>query len=275
MSDATVLRPAEASSEAPASRRRRREAGPGLRYPLGALVLFFVIWDVAAIRQDVLLFPRVLDTFVGLARLLPNGDVWYAFGLSNLALLIGYTSAALLAIPIGLAIGRSPILDKASGPYLTTLVVLPTAAITPLIVMAIGLRLTGNAVIVFLFCFPTIVLNTRSSARTIDRGIIEMAQSYLADRRSLWRFVVLPGSLVGVFAGLRLGLGRAVTGMVIGELLLIATGIGGLVLRYQGFFMGPELFAVIFLICLQSWLMARGVSALEAKLIPWKTERKS
>ena len=91
----------------------------------------------------------------------------------------------------------------------------------------------------------------------------------------MWRFVVLPGSLVGVFAGLRLGLGRAITGMVIGELLLVATGIGGLILRYQGFFMGPELFAIIFLVCVESFSLARGVTKLEEKLIPWKTERKS
>jgi NitT/TauT family transport system permease protein len=200
---------------------------PSVLYPLAALGIFFIIWDVTSVRQDVLLFPRVGETFLGIARLLSTAELWYAFGLSNLALLIGYAAAIIIGIPIGLAIGRSPILDKGAGPYLTVLVVLPTAAVTPLIVMA------------------------------------------------LWRFVVLPGSLVGVFAGLRLGLGRAVTGMVIGELLLVATGVGGLILRYQGFFMGPELFAIIFLICLESWALARGVTKLEEKLIPWKTERKS
>jgi NitT/TauT family transport system permease protein len=217
----------------------------------------------------------VVETFSGIGRLLLDGEVWTAFALSNLALVIGYAAAVIIGVPLGLALGRSPLLDKASGPYMTTLVVLPTAAISPLIVMAVGLNLTGNAILVFLFCFPMLILNTRSAARTLDRGLIEMAQCYLAGRAAMWRFVVLPGSLIGVYAGLRLGLGRAVTGMVIGELLLVATGIGGLILRYQGFFMGPELFAIIFLVLLESWLLARGVSALEAKLIPWKTERKS
>ena len=246
-----------------------------LVYPLGALGIFFIIWDVTSVRQDVLLFPRVAETFSGLVRLLPTAELWIAFGRSNLALLIGYLAAIVVGIPIGLAIGRSPLLDRAAGPYMTVLVVLPTAGITPLIVMAIGLQLTGNAVLVFFFCVPMLILNTRSAARTLDRGLVEMAQSYLAGRGALWRFVVLPGSLIGVFAGLRLGLGRAVTGMVIGELLLVATGIGGLILRYQGFFEGPELFAIIFLVCLESWALARGVSMLEAKFIPWKTERKS
>ncbi len=275
MSDVTTTATAEGGLEAPSARRRRRSSGPGLVYPLGALLLFFVIWDLTSVRQDVLLFPRVVETFSGIGRLLLDGEVWTAFALSNLALVIGYAAAVIIGVPLGLALGRSPLLDKASGPYMTTLVVLPTAAISPLIVMAVGLNLTGNAILVFLFCFPMLILNTRSAARTLDRGLIEMAQCYLAGRAAMWRFVVLPGSLIGVYAGLRLGLGRAVTGMVIGELLLVATGIGGLILRYQGFFMGPELFAIIFLVLLESWLLARGVSALEAKLIPWKTERKS
>ncbi len=265
----------EESKAVTSARLRPVRTKPSVLYPLAALGIFFIIWDVTSVRQDVLLFPRVGETFLGIARLLSTAELWYAFGLSNLALLIGYAAAIIIGIPIGLAIGRSPILDKGAGPYLTVLVVLPTAAVTPLIVMAIGLKLTGNAVLVFLFCFPMLILNTRSAARTLDRGLIEMAQCYLADRRALWRFVVLPGSLVGVFAGLRLGLGRAVTGMVIGELLLVATGVGGLILRYQGFFMGPELFAIIFIICLESWALARGVTKLEEKLIPWKTERKS
>jgi ABC-type nitrate/sulfonate/bicarbonate transport system permease component len=273
MSEHTTT-PAEGTADV-AERPRPIRSKPSVLFPLAALGIFFIIWDVTSVRQDVLLFPRVVETFLGIARLLSTADLWVAFGLSNLALLIGYVAAIVIGIPIGLAIGRSPLLDKGAGPYLTVLVVLPTAAITPLIVMAVGLKLTGNASLVFLFCFPMLILNTRSAARTLDRGLIEMAQCYLADRRAMWRFVVLPGSLVGVFAGLRLGLGRAITGMVIGELLLVATGIGGLILRYQGFFMGPELFAIIFLVCVESFSLARGVTKLEEKLIPWKTERKS
>ncbi len=260
---------------APERAAPRRRIPDTVTYPLITLGIFFLVWDLAAWGLDVLMFPRVGEAFIGLGRLLVDPEVWIAFGRSNLALLLGYGAAIVIGIPIGLALGRSPILDRASGPYMTVLVVLPTAAVTPLVVMAIGLNLTGNAVLVFLFCFPMIILNTRSAARTINVGLIEMATSYLAGRGSLWRFVYLPGSLIGIVAGLRLGLGRAVSGMVIGELLLVATGIGGLILRYQGFYQGGELFALILLVVLESWLLARAVSAVEARLIPWKTERKS
>ena len=79
----------------------------------------------------------------------------------------------------------------------------------------------------------------------VDPNLIEMATSFGATEREIWTKILLPGALPAIMTGIRLGLGRGVTGMVIVELLMVAVGIGNLILRFQGNFSADLLYAVV------------------------------
>ncbi|MGB4137635.1 MAG: ABC transporter permease subunit [Microbacterium sp.] len=238
-------------------------------YFLLALAVFLIVWEAAARAMDLLLLPTVGETVVGLFHVLTDPEVWVAFGRSNLALLVGYVAAVVIGIPVGILIGRSEPADRAAAPYIAILIVTPMAGIIPLVIMALGLTLAAASALVFVFAVPMVIVNTRAGARGVDVGQIEMARSHLASRAALFRFVYLPGSLIGIMSGLRLALGRAVAGMVLGELLLVATGIGGLILHYQSKYQSGELYAVVLLVLVEAWLLAAGVSRLERATTWW------
>jgi NitT/TauT family transport system permease protein len=96
-----------------------------------------------------------------------------------------------------------------------------------------------------------------------------MATSFGAGEREIWRKILLPGSLPAIMTGVRLGLGRGVTGMVIIELLMVAVGIGGLILKFQGQFASDLLYALVILVILEALLLVSAVRFLERKIAPW------
>jgi ABC-type nitrate/sulfonate/bicarbonate transport system permease component len=99
-----------------------------------------------------------------------------------------------------------------------------------------------------------------------------MARSFGADERTIWRRILLPGALPAIVTGVRLALGRAITGMVIVELLMVSVGIGNLILRFRGFFQAESLYAVVVLVVIEALLLVSLVRWLERRIAPWAQE---
>jgi ABC-type nitrate/sulfonate/bicarbonate transport system permease component len=97
-----------------------------------------------------------------------------------------------------------------------------------------------------------------------------MARSYLASPLQRMRFVILPAAVPGIMAGVRLGLGRAMIGMVVAELSLIGAGVGSLILDYQVRFQPAYVFAIILVVILEGVLLMEIARRLELRLGQWK-----
>lgn len=227
------------------------------------------LWELAATAADSLFIPTFSATTAAVVGLLGNPEVWEAFRLSNEALVFGFLAAVVLGIPLGFAIARLRGIEPLVDPYLTILLVVPMAAIIPLLIMSLGIGMMARIVIIFLFTFPNLVVNARAGVRQVDHHLIEMATSYGANERTIWRRVLLPGSLPPIMAGVRLGLGRAVTGMVIVELLLTPVGIGGLIHEYRARFQAANLYGVVVLIVVEALILIALARLLERRIAPW------
>ena len=225
----------------------------GLR--LTSVCLFLVGWEFLGRSLQSLLLPTALETAEALSRLLRSADLWHAVWVSNQALGIGYFAAVVIGVPVGLGIGRWRALEAPVDLYLNLMLVAPVSAMIPVLIMALGLGLTARASVVWLFSIAIVAVNTRAGMRQVDRGLIEMANSFGASEAQLWRSVLLPGAWPGVMAGLRLGLARAVSGMVAVELLLVSVGFGRLLLRYQGSFDAGAVYAVVFVVVAEALLL--------------------
>ncbi len=188
---------------------------------------------------------------------------------SNQALILGFTFAAISGIGIGLVIGRWRTAEQVIDPYLSILLATPMTALIPVLILVAGLGLFSRVLIVFLFSIVVIIVNTRTGMRTLEPSWIEMAHSFGANEWQLWRAVLFPGALPGVITGLRLGLGRALTGMVAVELTLIAVGIGRLILDYQATFEAPSVYATVLVVVIEAVLLLRLLRALEGRITPW------
>jgi NitT/TauT family transport system permease protein len=216
-----------------------------------------------------LLLPTFSETAVALFHLVGTEALWKALWVSNQALVIGYAAALLAGLPIGVWMGASPVIGRIAGVYLTIMLMTPTAALIPLILIAVGLNTGARAIVVFLFSVPFVVLNTRAGMTEVDRSLVEMARAFCATRwQILWR-AVIPATLPAMIVGARVGLSRAFTGMVMVELLLIAVGLGRLILDFQARYEAASLYAVIVVMLLEAALLMKATRWLEGYIMPW------
>jgi NitT/TauT family transport system permease protein len=234
-----------------------------------ALVVLAVWWELSTSGLRSLLVPTFSQTMGGLVQLFRSGQLWQPLLISNQALLLGYLISILLGVPLGLAMSRFRTIDEVVDPYASILLAFPIGPIIPIVIMAMGLGLASQVVIVVLFASIFIVVNTRAGVRNVDRSLIEMAGSFGASERKIWLRILIPGAMPAILAGLRIGLGRAVTGMVLAELLLVATGVGRLMLEFRGSFQKELLFAVVLVLVAESVALMGLMRVLEQRLVPW------
>jgi NitT/TauT family transport system permease protein len=205
--------------------------------------------------------------------LIRDPTVWNAFIVSNQALVLGFGISIIVGIPAGLLIARYRSAEEYIDPYLSMLLVTPMAALIPIIVMSpLGIGIGARVLLVVVFAIPVVIVNARAGIRSVDRSLIEMATSYGAGERQIWREILLPGALPAIMTGVRLGLGRAVTGMVIIELLLVAVGIGSLILSFRGLFMPDMLYGVVVLVVIEALILVSIVRVVERRVAPWSRD---
>lgn len=240
-----------------------------LSYQVLTFLVFAVAWQVYGTFWGGLLVPTFTETVVAFAHLVTTPEFWDAFFVSNQALVLGFLGAIVIGIPVGVLLGRYRLLERLTDVYLSILLVTPMAAIIPLLIMSVGFGLLSRVILVTLFAVVMVIVNVRAGVRQVDPSLIQMARSYGAREPQVWREVLIPGSLPAIMTGIRLGLGRAVTGMVIVELLMVSLALGGLILEYRGMFNAPNLYAVIVAILLEALALISVAQWLERKVTPW------
>jgi ABC-type nitrate/sulfonate/bicarbonate transport system permease component len=242
--------------------------GWGLRVAVFAAVVG--AWELFLHRSQNFLLPKFTEMVSGLFHLWFVDDrFWEALYISNQALLLGYAVSLAVAIPLGLAAGRLRWIDRLLNPYVGVLLAMPVAPLIPIVIIALGLGLSSRVFIVVLFAFVFIMVNTRAGVRGVDPSLIEMAKSFGASEGQIWRRIVIPGAMPAIFAGMRIGLGRAITGMVMVELLLVASGLGRLLLEFAGRMQSDLVFATVIAVIIEALALLAAMRAIERRIARW------
>jgi NitT/TauT family transport system permease protein len=247
-----------------------KAAGVGLRAL--SLISFAVGWELLAHRLDSLLLPSFSETMVTLGRLLATAELWEAVWISNQAMLLGFLLAAGVGITLGLLMGRWRAAERYVDPYLNIVLATPKSALIPIVIMATGLGLVSRVLVTFICGVVVITVNVRAGLRTLDPAWIEMARSFGATEGQLWRKVYLQGTFPAILTGLRLGLARSVSGMISVELLLVALGIGRLILEFRDTFNAAGLYATVLVVVAEAVLLLQACRWLERWMAPWAGE---
>jgi NitT/TauT family transport system permease protein len=234
-----------------------------------SVATFAFVWEISGRVGASLLMPSFTGMLTALARLAGERSFWEAFVVSNVALVVGFAGAAVLGVTLGLAIGTSPRVEAYTDPWLDILLILPLAALGPIFIMVFGVGLMARAVVVLAFALPVILVSAAAGMHERRRALVDMAEAFGASRFQIWRHVLLRSSLPAILAGLRMGLGRALTGMIVAELLVVAAGIGRLILEFQSNFDAASVYAVVTVVMLEAVLLTRGAARLERRLSFW------
>ncbi|HVR89270.1 MAG TPA: ABC transporter permease [Candidatus Limnocylindria bacterium] len=248
-------------------RRTRRLRAAGVR--AASLTIVLGAWQVFGGLVDPILFATPSKVIVAGAAMIASGELWTYLWPSLVVLAIGLSVAAAAGITAGLLLARFWVLDVALDMYVTFLYSTPTVALVPLIVLAAGYETTAKVVILFLFAFFPLVINTYQGVKSVDPKLLEVGRAFRCSERQLWVNIVLPAALPFIITGLRLAVGRGLIGMVLADLYTAISGIGYLIVRTASQYRVDRMFVPIVTLGLLGVTLTTLVRLLERRVAPW------
>jgi ABC-type nitrate/sulfonate/bicarbonate transport system permease component len=237
-----------------------------------SILSFAVLWEVTGRIMDSTLIPPLSRIGAAWWKLLASGKLAANLTLSLTTLAAGFFLAVSIGIIIGLLMGRFRAVEHFLDLYVNVLMSAPTTAFVPVLIMWFGLGVESRIAVVFLFAVFVIIINTMTGVKQVDSVLVEMARSFGAKEKEIFFKIILPAAMPAIMAGVRLGMGRAVKGMVTAEMLLTLTGIGAMIMQYGSSFATDSLFAVILTILIIAMITMRAVQWLDRRLTGWKAE---
>jgi NitT/TauT family transport system permease protein len=239
----TTLTSHTENATAPAGEMQRATAlWPRLRPVLQALafpIALLAIWHFSTAGRPSSLIPPPYDVWLELRDLAVGGinDDAYS-GTLTVHLLAsvsrvygGFALAVLVALPLGMLIGRVPLIRQTVDPTLQILRPVPVTAWLPLAMIIFGLGPRSAVFLVFLGAFYPILVNTIFGVRSVEPRLFEAASMLGCNGSAQFLRVVLPAALPSIFTGLRLGLGFAWVVIVVGEMTGVQTGLGAIIME--------------------------------------------
>lgn len=268
--------------------KRRTSRVRRLRWPvsrqlslslLSVAVLLLLWWGVTALGLIAPLFlpppQQVLHKLLVIAG--PQGfmdaTLWQHLGASLTRMLVALFFAALIGIPVGIAMGLSPAVRGLLDPLIELYRPVPPLAYLPLMVIWFGIGETSKILLIYLAIFAPVTLSTLAGVKNTQQVRIRAAQALGATRGQLLRFVILPGALPEILTGLRIGLGVGWSTLVAAELIAATRGLGFMVQSAGEFLASDVVLAGIAVIALIAFSLELGLRALQRRLTPWNGEQ--
>ena len=239
----------------------------------GLLSLVFVglAWEIAGRtgRWPLLLAP-LSDIWVKFVQLTVTGELTRHVLVSLDEFFVGFAVAAVVGIGLGIAIASSDTARDFIDPWVSAVYATPTVALAPLFIFIFGIDQPSKMAVVFLLAVFPIVINTATGMRSTDQVYIEAARSFSANRAQIFTKVLIPSALPFLVAGLRLGIGRGLVGVVVGEFIGARAGLGYLIFRSSQGFQIDAMWVGVFLLAGTGVLAVIVLQKVERRMAPWR-----
>lgn len=238
--------------------------------PLALIAAFVVAWQIGVVVSGApaWLVPSPLD--VGRSLVEDRGLLWANFLVTLTEVLVGFALALVSGIALGIAVFRSPLLNKALLPLIIASQTIPVPAIAPLLLVWFGYGLFPKVLVTALVGFFPLVVNTVEGLRSTDPDVVNLLRAFGASWGRVFRLAELPSSLPAIFAGARIAVSICVIGAVFGELIGAKAGLGYLLTRSIAQFETPRMVAAILLLSLMGTGLFALVALVERLALPWK-----
>jgi NitT/TauT family transport system permease protein len=239
----------------------------GRRIPaVASLLVWALAWEIVGRAGLTALFPPLSSVAARLGEIVALPSFWDALALTARAYLTGTAIAIAAGVPIGLVMGRSKIADGLLLPWVSTFTSAPLTAIVPVIMALFGFGETTIVLTVVLFAIWIVILDARAGARSISPSLVEMAAAFGASRWQAFAKVYLWAALPEILTGIRLGLIRAVKGVIIGQLLVSVVGFGHLFEIYSSNFLMEHMWALLLVLFALAFVIDAALGYLERKV---------
>jgi ABC-type nitrate/sulfonate/bicarbonate transport system permease component len=269
------------SGESDARRERRSVVRPSRakQYEpivIGTLsvVIALTAWQLVANARimPVLFLPGPWDVAQAFAKLFQTGDIWLDIGTSGAELGIGYGMAIVIGLVTGLLMGWYTRFQYALDPFVNFFYSTPRIVLIPLFIIWFGIDMPSKIAVIFLGALFPIIINTMAGVRNTEAALLRVARSFGASDALIFRRVVLPGSVPFILTGFRLGIGHALTGVVVAELIAARHGVGQLIAIAGQTFQTPKMLAGVILIAGTGMLLTTILQRIENRFQAWRPQ---
>ena len=239
-----------------------------LVYAVVSVSIFLGLWEGLIIAFDVPLWlvPKPSDFLYRLYTDFPIIAVHA--GATSLVILAGFLLGVLIAVPLGLIIVSVPALERGLYPVIVFLNIMPKTVIGPILIIWLGVSQMVSVLIVFLMCFFPVLVDSMSGFRAMDPRLTYITRSMGATAWQTFRHVRLPASMGYIVAGMKIGIVKAVEGVIIAEFIASNEGLGFMIMRASSFMDMSLLFSGLVAVAIVALLFNGGMSFLEWRLMP-------
>jgi NitT/TauT family transport system permease protein len=258
----------EAAIAARRRRRARRDRRTYLAIRIGSLIVVLAAWQWYGMRAIAIVFDPVTSVVAELGRLWQaglGGAILYSLG----TLAVGYLAGLIAGVLIGMCIGAYRKAEAAAGLYLQALYATPMVALVPLLTIWFGFGVRTQELIIALFVLFPCVVSVSYGVRNLDADLLEVARSLRMGKLSLWRHVLIPGTVPYIATGAAQGVAMGLVGMFIAEIYTQLSGLGNLLQTAAQTYHTAQALAVLLVIMTLGVLLRALITFIQRKVAPW------
>lgn len=239
------------------------------------LLIFVGLWEAAGRNDwiDPLLFSYPSKMFMQLWKTMSDGSIWPHVGMTVTETIVGFVLGTLLGTALAATLWWFPFLSRVFDPYLVVLNSMPKVALGPIFIVGLGPGFMSIVAITLSVTVIITTLNIYNRFREIDTGYIKVVRLFGASRFQLFKLVILPASFPVIISTLKVNVGLAWIGVIVGEFLVAKLGLGYLIIYGFQVFNFTLVLSSLIVIAVVATIMYQLVAALERKLTAGWRER--
>jgi NitT/TauT family transport system permease protein len=235
---------------------------------VGALAILLVAWELAALAIHSPALPTPVSALTDFARLFVS-DLLLNLLVSGYRVLAAVAIGTVLAVPLGLVLGRTPRADAVFAPVVFLLYPVPWVVLLPVFLVLLGIGDAPKIALITVIVFFQLLVTSRDAAKAIPRASVLSVRSLGASRAQVFRHVVVPAALPDIFTALRIASGTAIAVLFLSETVAGTSGLGWYIIDAWGRIAYGDMFAGIISLALLGVIFYEGLEAAERWLTPW------
>ncbi|TMA12643.1 MAG: ABC transporter permease [Deltaproteobacteria bacterium] len=250
---------------------------------LGALsvIVFLVLWEfmggawsvynpIPVLRINPMFMSAPSLVWKAGYELFSSGEIYNDLYVSGTEFFWGYVLSVVVGIPFGIAVGWYKKMSYTFDPFVNAMNATPRVALLPLIIIWLGIGIPSKIGIIFLGAVFPMLINARDGVKTTPQSLLNAAKSFGASEWRIFRTVVFPSTVPFILTGLRLGIGRALVGVLVGELYAATAGIGFMITVAGATFQTDKVFVGILVFAITGMVLTEVVDRLERRFDKWR-----
>jgi NitT/TauT family transport system permease protein len=233
----------------------------------------FILWEIVSRtvltnRMIIVPFSTVMATMWNLAR---SGELWKHVSASLAEFVLGFAVAMVVGIFVGFLTGTSNRAREYLEPLISALYATPLVALIPFYIVVFGIQMASKVALVFTIAIFPIAISTQAGVLSVQRNLLEVASSFRATRLQIFFKVQIPAAIPFIISGLRLGVGRALTGVVVAEFFFATAGLGFMISIASQNFDTARVLLGVFIFSLAGVVAIGFLQRIEKRMAPWRT----